>query len=83
MLTVSGTAATQSWYNEIKDYKYATPGFTMATGHFTQVVWKGSTKVGFGVGFTADRKRAFVVANYSPPGNYQNQFPAHVLEAKC
>ena len=25
------------WYDEIKDYNYAKPGFAMNTGHFTQV----------------------------------------------
>ena len=83
MATLSGTNPTQSWYDEIKDYKYSAPGFAAATGHFTQVVWKGTTKVGFGVGFTADRKRSFVVASYSPPGNYLNQFAQNVLPANC
>jgi hypothetical protein len=41
-------AATQAWYDEIKDYDWENPGFSMETGHFTQVVWKGTTKVGFG-----------------------------------
>ena len=30
-------AATKAWYDEIKDYNYATPGFGYNTGHFTQV----------------------------------------------
>ena len=29
--------ATNLWYDEIKDYNYAKPGFTKGTGHFTQV----------------------------------------------
>ena len=29
--------ATNQWYDEIKDYNYARPGFAMNTGHFTQV----------------------------------------------
>ena len=29
--------ATNQWYDEIKDYDYDNPGFSMATGHFTQV----------------------------------------------
>jgi uncharacterized protein YkwD len=74
------TLGTQMWYDEIKDYKYSNPGFSMSTGHFTQVVWKGSQKFGFGVinknGFTAG------VGLYSPPGNYQGQFPANVLPLK-
>ena len=40
---------TEMWYNEIKKYAWNNPGFSQATGHFTQLVWKSSTKVGFGV----------------------------------
>ena len=31
------------------DYDYGNPGFKGGTGHFTQVVWKSSTKLGIGV----------------------------------
>ena len=31
------TAATQAFYNEIKDYDFNKPGFSLETGHFTQV----------------------------------------------
>lgn len=37
-------------YSEIKDYNFGNPGFSQGTGHFTQVVWKGSTEIGVGVG---------------------------------
>ena len=73
-----GSKATQSWYDEIKDYNFNAPGFSMATGHFTQVVWKGSTKLGVGIAFANGGRKAVVVANYSPPGNYMGQFPQQV-----
>jgi hypothetical protein len=42
------TDATKSWYGEIIDYNFATaaanPG--AVTGHFTQLVWKGTTTIG-------------------------------------
>ena len=47
-------------------------------GHFTQVVWKSSTKMGVGKA-RSQGGWTYVVANYSPPGNYQGQFTANVL----
>ena len=55
----------------------------MKTGHFTQVVWKGSQQLGVGVAFANNGRIAVVVANYSPPGNYQNRFTDNVLPAQC
>jgi hypothetical protein len=78
-----GAEATDAWYNEIKLYNFYRPGFSMDTGHFTQVVWKGSQKVGVGFAITGDGKSLYVVAQYSPPGNYQGQFGQNVLPAKC
>ncbi|KAF3939205.1 Natrin-2 [Dactylella cylindrospora] len=34
------------WYNEVNKYDYNNPGFSSATGHFTQVVWKNSKQLG-------------------------------------
>jgi len=69
------------WYNEIKDYNFQKPGFGMNTGHFTQVVWKGTTEGGWGIATNA-QGNCYVVGNYSPPGNYEGQFPQNVLQGK-
>ena len=50
------------------------------SGHFTQVVWQGSTMVGVG---SATYKKddwytIVVVAHYGPPGNYMDQFAENV-----
>lgn len=75
--SINGATAVKSWYDEIKDYRFGYGGFSMSTGHFTQVVWKGSKDLG--VAFeTNGRGATYVVANYDPPGNYQGQFPANV-----
>ncbi len=75
-----------SWYNEVSKYDYNNPGFSSATGHFTQVVWKSSTQLGCGV---AQGKKVinstnfnayYVVCRYNPAGNVQGQFPQNVLK---
>lgn len=69
--------AIQSWYEEIWDYKNGM-GFTEATGHATQMVWKDTRKVGCGVArckasqlglSTGSETAQYVVCQYSPPGN--------------
>lgn len=83
--TLANTAV-QSWYNEVKLYNYSSPGFSSATGHFTQVVWKSSTQLGCGTAkgtktLNGTKYNAFyVVCHYLPAGNVQGQFPANVLK---
>lgn len=60
-------AATQGWYNEIKDYDFDNPGFDYKSGHFTQLVWKASTQLG--IGFVTKNNKHFVVALYKEHGN--------------
>ncbi len=78
-MTLLGAKASQQWYDEIKDYKWSKPEFSMETGHFTQVVWKNSTQVGFAVA-QAPNGYFYAVANYYPAGNYTGQFPKNVLQ---
>ncbi|GAA5875429.1 hypothetical protein JCM8547_004403 [Rhodosporidiobolus lusitaniae] len=67
----------KSWENEEKDYTFDPPtGFAENTGHFTQVVWKGTTQLGCYMGtcqglaiVKADEYAAYLVCEYSPPGN--------------
>jgi len=72
-----GDRATYMWYNECVDpgYKFGrkkNPG----TGHFTQVVWRGSTHVGAARIKAGDK--SFVVANYLPAGNFVSRYEANV-----
>lgn len=67
--------AIQAWYEEHNDYSYQHPGFSSATGHFTQIVWKSSTKLGCAIA-ACDGKNGtpgdFLVCEYSPAGNILN-----------
>jgi glioma pathogenesis-related protein 2 len=83
--TLADTAV-KNWYNEVSAYNYNSPGFSSATGHFTQVVWKSSTQLGCGAAqgtktINGTKYNAFyVVCHYAPAGNVQGQFPANVLK---
>ncbi|XP_078423864.1 glioma pathogenesis-related protein 1-like [Cetorhinus maximus] len=71
------TKAITSWYNEVKFYDYSLQRCTHVCGHYTQLVWASSYKVGCashicrsGIdGFTSAISVNFV-CDYGPPGNY-------------
>uniref|UniRef100_A0A8C1J0G2 GLI pathogenesis-related 2 n=1 Tax=Cyprinus carpio TaxID=7962 RepID=A0A8C1J0G2_CYPCA len=67
---LTGHEAVESWYSEIKDYNFSRPGFSSKTGHFTQVVWKDTKELGFGL--ATDGNTTFVVGQYLPAGNITN-----------
>merc|ERR1712241_57348 len=69
--------ATRMWYCEVDDY-YGTINKwqnSPAIGHFTQVVWKDSQRVGFGFATGSDGMTR-VVANYQPCGNMNFNSPS-------
>jgi len=74
-----------NWYAESweDNYNYNVNAMQNA-GHFTQVVWKGSTKVGCGVATveSGGMKKTYIVGRYSPPGNYGGQFTSNVMPLK-
>ena len=74
---------TKSWYNEISNYNFNIPGFTANAGHFTQIIWKDTKKLGVGIAFSKGGRKMYVVVQYSPPGNSRNNFQTNVLPAKC
>ncbi|MFI1465269.1 CAP family protein [Nocardia carnea] len=71
---------TQMWYDEIQSYDFDNPGFSMATGHFTQMVWKASTRLG--IGHASEDGYTVGVALYSPHGNVEGQFPQNVTRPR-
>lgn len=69
------------WYDEIAGYDFKKGAFSMETGHFTQLVWKNSTRLGCGT--STCKGMDIWVCNYDPPGNVQGQFREQVLPTSC
>jgi pathogenesis-related protein 1 len=74
--SASGTDATALWASEESDYDYATNTCSGICGHYTQIVWRDTTKIGCGIsscpGLTYGNS---VVCNYAPGGNVGGQRP--------
>lgn len=81
----TGKQSTDAWYNEIED---TSPRGTAdsssdttggAIGHYTQVVWKASVRLGCAKGTLTDGGGAFWVCQYGPGGNMGGEYTANVL----
>lgn len=68
----AGQEATNMWYEEVKDYNFRRGGWQGGTGHFTQVVWKGTKELGMARAKTSDGGSTYVVGRYRPAGNVIN-----------
>jgi hypothetical protein len=83
--TLSATGVVDSWYGEIGQYDFDNPIVAFNTkkvGHFTQVVWRGSQRLGCAAvmcnGPAPDGNASgwgFMVCRYSPPGNFNINNP--------
>ena len=71
-----GPSAVDAWYNEVKDYSYLSPSYN----HFTQLVWKSTTKLGCAIkDCTANNWGHYVICSYDPAGNVVGELAANVL----
>jgi len=68
-----------SWYNEVMKYDFNSPGFSSATGHFTCLVWKSSSRFAIGISINTQTQTAIITMNTAPPGNVQGEFEMNVL----
>lgn len=79
--------AVRAWVSEEAYYRYDHPPRTFnefaasKAGHFTQVVWKGTRKLGVAISTKgkAPKVETFIVARYSPPGNWLGEFSENVM----
>ena len=69
------TDAVAAWAGEAKDYDVTRNACRngSACGHYTQLVWRNTTKVGCGVARRGSRE--VWVCNYDPPGNWVGERP--------
>ncbi|KAL8425129.1 hypothetical protein Efla_006090 [Eimeria flavescens] len=69
-------SAVGAWYSEIRVFNGKYPGgkWTLEAGHFTQLMWSTSTKLGCAKTLQCQGK-TIIVCNYGPPGNWVGQPP--------
>jgi len=79
--TLDASAVVGMWYDEVKHYAFRTGGFSMKTGHFTQVVWRATAEVGCGV--SQCNGLDVWICQYDPPGNVEGQYRENVLPTSC
>ncbi|XP_072198163.1 GLIPR1-like protein 2 [Excalfactoria chinensis] len=69
--------AIKAWYDEVRSYNYSLETCSKVCGHYTQIVWDDSYKLGCAVVFCKEvggiRNAANFVCNYAPSGNFQRR----------
>ena len=78
---VSGRQAVETWYEESRSYNFKSAGFAPNTGHFTQLIWRGTRELGCGK--SQCNGGDIWVCNYSPPGNMGGGYRENVLPRNC
>ncbi|XP_071962070.1 Golgi-associated plant pathogenesis-related protein 1-like [Antedon mediterranea] len=63
---ITGKLPTKSWYDEIQYYDFNNPGYSDETGHFTQVVWMDSKKLGCGYKQDSAQQWEYIACSYDP-----------------
>jgi len=81
--TYDDVAMVRAWYDEISlTNNGLVSGFALGTGHYTQVVWRGTQQVGCAHFMrptcNTANKPCLLVCHYFPPGNYKGQYQNNV-----
>ncbi len=79
--SLSGEAVADLWYSEHDQYGFRRPGYSPRSGHFTQVVWVASRRLGCGTSRCGGND--LWVCRYDPAGNMEGAFERNVLPTSC
>lgn len=73
----TGDKAVTAWYDEGKNYDYSSAS---SFDHFTQVIWKGTTKVGCAYkDCSSENWGKYIVCSYDPAGNIVGEGKVNLL----
>jgi uncharacterized protein YkwD len=61
------------WASEARNYDYASNRCNGVCGHYTQIIWRGTSELGCGLAH--GQRREIWVCDYSPPGNIIGKRP--------
>ena len=75
--------ALDAWFEEVADYTYGPISSGSGTGHYTQVVWADTHRVGCGLavcpgsafGYSNSYTAYYIACDYAKGGNYIGQYP--------
>jgi hypothetical protein len=69
------------WYEEKENYDFSKNCSQNNTKNFTQIVWKDTTEIGFGLAYS-QTGNTFIVVNYYPSGNISNEYDYNVRKSQ-
>ena len=69
------------WHSEVERYDFRRATFSMETGHFTQLVWAATERLGCASATCGGG--TLWVCRYDPPGNVMGAFAANVKPTSC
>lgn len=73
-----GSSAVDAWYDEGKNYDYSSAS---SFDHFTQVIWKSTTKVGCAYkDCSSENWGKYIVCSYDPAGNIVGKGKANLIQ---
>jgi uncharacterized protein YkwD len=79
--SLDAATVVRMWSDEARAYDFARGGFSMKTGHFTQVAWRATRELGCAQVSCGDLD--LFVCQYDPPGNLEGAYRENVQPTSC